>query len=98
MPLRHVHNRRGRRGDREVQSPRGTSALMHSNIDDDSFLPERDEDVGDDLEGGEEGEHDPVHHPFHLKQKFSFSLFFQKLFFLQSELRDKTNLQKSLMT
>ena len=34
------------------------------------FLPECDEDVGDRLEGGEEGEHDPIHHPFHLKQKF----------------------------
>ena len=31
-------------------------------------LPECDEYVGDGLEGGEEGEHDPVHHPFHLKQ------------------------------
>ena len=45
-----------------------------------SFLPEGDEDVGDGLEGGEEGEHDPVHHPFHLKQKFSFS---QKFVFIK---------------
>ena len=31
------------------------------------LLPEGDEDVGERLEGGEESEDDPVHHPFDLK-------------------------------
>ena len=39
-----------------------------------SFLPECDEDVCDGLEGGEEGEHDPVHHPLHLKQSLDIEI------------------------
>ena len=31
------------------------------------ILPESDEDVCERLEGGEESEDDPVHHPFHLE-------------------------------